>query len=159
MSENIQETTATENENKNNSTQEVKVRWEQQLGGFEEFQVAVDALIDWTNELQTKTLGEVFESKAKKSAPFSYQMLAILTHQSAGYVGDKFRGKTTVDEQVSVVAELIAPELTPEQVKARNYQTAVDALATLRGQNVPEATIAMVISAMPEGKRALADNK
>lgn len=137
MSENIQETTATENANENNSKQEVKTRWEKQLGGFEEFKIAVDTLINWTNELSDKTLGEVFESKAKKSAPFSYQMLAILTHQSAGYVGDKFQkakenalkkcmeAGTQYDERETItdfILDQLAPnlaELRAEKEKAR----------------------------------------
>lgn len=130
MSENIQETTATENATENNSTQKAKTRWEKQLGGFEEFQIAVDALIDWTNELQTKTFGEVFESKAKKTAPFSYQMLAILTHQSSGYVGDKFQKakesalKKCMDEgkqydEREVITDFILDQLAPNLAELR----------------------------------------
>lgn len=137
MSENIQETTATENANENSSKQEVKTRWEQQLGGFEEFKIAVDTLINWTNELSDKTLGEVFESKAKKTAPFSYQMLAILTHQSSGYVGDKWQkaktdalkkcmeAGTQYDERETItdfILDQLAPnlaELRAEKEKAR----------------------------------------
>ena len=114
-------------------------------------------LIKFIDELGALTVEQFISNGVRKAG--KAQAMGVLLHCSAGYVGDKFRGKTTVDEQVSVVAELIAPELTPEQVKERNYKTAVDALTTLRGQNVPEATIAMVIAAMPEGKRALADNK
>ncbi len=137
MSENIQETTATENANENNSKQEVKTRWEKQLGGFEEFKIAVDTLIKWTNELGDKTLGEVFESKAKKTAPFSYQMLAIITHQSSGYIGDKWQkaktdalkkcmeAGTQYDERETItdfILDQLAPnlaELRAEKEKAR----------------------------------------
>jgi hypothetical protein len=114
-------------------------------------------LIKFIDELGALTVEQFISNGVRKAG--KAQALGVLLHCSAGYVGDKFRGKTTVDEQVAVVGEMIAPELTPEQVKERNYKTAVDALTTLRGQKVPEATIAMVISAMPEGKRALADNK
>lgn len=116
-------------------------------------------LIKFINELGALTIEQLISNGVRKAG--KAQALGVLLHCSAGYVGDKFRGKNSVDEQVAVVAELIAPELTPEQVKERNYKTAVDALTTLRDQKVPEATIAMVISAMPEGKRALAlaDNK
>ena len=113
--------------------------------------------IKFIDELGALTLEQFVSNGVRKAG--KAQALGVLLHCSAGYVGDKFRGKTAVDDQCAVVAEMIAPELTPEQVKERNYKTAVDALTTLRGQKVPEATIAMVISAMPEGKRALADNK
>ena len=114
-------------------------------------------LTKFIDELGALTVEQFVANGVRKAG--KAQALGVLLHCSAGYVGDKFRGKATLDEQVAVVAELIAPELTPEQVKERNYKTAVDALNTLRGQKVPEATISMVISAMPEGKRALADNK
>lgn len=83
------------------------------------------------------------------------QALAVLLHCSSGYIGDKFRDKKTTSEQVDVVAELIAPAMTPEEIKARNLATAENALEQLMEAGVAADTIKLVVGAMPEGLRAL----
>lgn len=82
------------------------------------------------------------------------QALAVLLHCSSGYVGDKFRDKSE-DESVEVLKTMIAPALTPEQIKARSLATAKATIETLKAQNVPVETIRLCVGAMPEGKNAL----
>lgn len=139
MSKNIQETTATENENNLNAeqtateqtTNETNVTaWERPLNTFEEWDIAKAGLRAWVDELDAKKLGEVFESKARKTAPFSFQMLAIITHQSAGYIGDKWgkhkenalqtcnKEKTEYNEQTAI-CEFILNSLAPNLAEAR----------------------------------------
>lgn len=136
MSNNIQDQTeeqtninATATEQTTNETANVTA-WERPLNTFEEWEIAKSSLRAWVDELDAKKLGEVFESKARKTAPFSFQMLAIITHQSAGYIGDKWnkhkenalqkcnKEKTEYDEQTAI-CEFILNSLAPNLAEAR----------------------------------------
>ena len=112
-------------------------------------------LIKFIDEMGALTVEQFATSGVRKAG--KAQALSVLLHCSSGYIGDKLRDKTGTEVHDAIV-NLIAPDLTPEQIKERNYNTAVGALNTLREQKVTEQTIAMVLSSMPEGKRALADN-
>ena len=104
--------------------------WERPLNTFEEWEIAKTSLRAWVDELDVKKLGEVFESKARKTAPFSFQMLAIITHQSAGYIGDKWnkhkenalqtclKNKEEYNEQTAI-CEFILNSLAPNLAEAR----------------------------------------
>lgn len=112
-------------------------------------------LIKFVDEMGALTVEQFATSGVRKSG--KAQALSVLLHCSSGYIGDKFRDKSGAEVH-QVICDLIAPDLTPEQIKQRNYDTAAAALKTLREQKVAEPVISTVISAMPEGKRVLADN-
>ena len=104
--------------------------WDRPLNTFEEWEIAKNGLRAWVDDLDNKKLGEVFESKARKTAPFSFQMLAIITHQSAGYIGDKWnkhkenalqtcnKNKEEYNEQTAI-CEFILNSLAPNLAEAR----------------------------------------
>lgn len=104
--------------------------WERPLSSFEEWEIAKAGLRAWVDDLDAKKLGEVFESKARKTAPFSFQMLAIVTHQSAGYIGDKWnkhkentlqtcnKNKEEYNEQ-NAICQFILNSLAPNLAEAR----------------------------------------
>lgn len=119
----------TANEQTENTTANVTA-WERPLSEFEEWEIAKAGLRAWVDDLDAKKLGEVFESKARKTAPFSFQMLAIITHQSAGYIGDKWnkhkenalqtclKNKEEYNEQTAI-CEFILNSLAPNLAEAR----------------------------------------
>ena len=124
---NADEQTATEQTE--NATADVTA-WERPLNTFEEWEIAKSSLRAWVDDLDAKKMGEVFESKARKTAPFSFQMLAIITHQSAGYIGDKWnkhkenalqtclKNKVEYNEQTAI-CEFILNSLAPNLAEAR----------------------------------------
>lgn len=142
----------TENTNTNTTTEKKVFPQMKTLEGWADRVADLNKFISEMGELTTENFVNNGVRKAGKA-----QALGVLLHCSSGYVGDKFRGKTTTEELVAVVAELIAPDLTPEQVKERNKNTARNALKNLRDNGVPEEVIITVISAMPEGKAVLAE--
>lgn len=113
----------------------------------------VDDLNDFIAEMGNSSVESFCINGVRKSG--KAQALAVLLHCSSGYIGDKFRDKKTTSEQVDVVAELIAPALTPEEIKARNLATAKNALEQLMDAGVATETIKLVVGAMPEGVQAL----
>ena len=133
--EEIINATATEQTATEQTTNETAnvTAWERPLNTFEEWDIAKTSLRAWVDELDAKKLGEVFESKARKTAPFSFQMLAIITHQSAGYIGDKWnkhkenalqtcnKEKTEYNEQTAI-CEFILNSLAPNLAEARAEQ-------------------------------------
>lgn len=136
-------------ENNNiNVTENTKLN---ELNGWETRKASLAEFVETLGETTIKTL---LTEGCKKSG--LAQSLGILLHCSSGYVGDKFRGKST-EEKVEVVAELIAPALTPEEIKQRNFETACKVISDLQAANVPEAVIRLSVGNMPEGKRALAE--
>jgi hypothetical protein len=126
------------------------------LNSFEGWAERVQDLNNFIKEMGETTAETFINSGVRKAG--KAQALAVLCHCSSGYIGDKFRNKTTLNENLEVLAEIIAPALTPEQIKERNKETARTALATLKEQHVPVDTIKLVISAMPCGKDVLAEN-
>jgi hypothetical protein len=126
------------------------------LNSFEGWAERVQDLNNFIKEMGETTAETFINSGVRKAG--KAQALAVLCHCSSGYIGDKFRNKTTLNENLEVLAEIIAPALTPEQVKERNKETAKSALATLKEQGVPVDTIKLVISAMPCGKEVLAES-
>jgi hypothetical protein len=126
------------------------------LNSFEGWAERVQDLNNFIKEMGETTAETFINSGVRKAG--KAQALAVLCHCSSGYIGDKFRNKTTLNENLEVLAEIIAPALTPEQIKERNKETARNALATLKEQGVPVDTIKLVISAMPCGKEVLTES-
>lgn len=141
--ENTQNTTIT------SADEEVKVTTLADLDGWTE---RVESLNAFIADMGKKELRSFIREGVNKSG--KAQALAVLLHCSSGYVGDKFRDKSE-DESVDVLKTMIAPALTPEQIKARSLATAKATIATLKAQNVAVETIRLCVGAMPEGKNAL----
>lgn len=125
--------------------------WEQPLNTFEEWEIAKSSLRAWVDELDAKKLGEVFESKARKTAPFSFQMLAIITHQSAGYIGDKWnkhkenalqkcnKEKTEYNEQTAIcdfILNSLAPNLAEARAERERKRAEISAKWTTRVNSI-----------------------
>lgn len=106
--------------------------WNSTLGEVEEWQIARNNLNAWLDEAEQGTFGQYFESKNQRSAPFSYQNLAIICHTSSGYIGDKVKKakengmKTALDSKqeynekltlVSMILDCLAPNLAEERAK------------------------------------------
>lgn len=131
------ETTTTENETINAAAPNVQlpkedVIWNSTLGDVEEWQIARKNLNAWLDEAEQGTFGQYFESKNQRSAPFSYQNLAIICHTSSGYIGDKVKKakengmKAALDSKqeynekltlVSMILDCLAPNLAEERAK------------------------------------------
>lgn len=141
--ENTQNTTIT------SADEEVKVTTLADLDGWTE---RVESLNAFITDMGKKEVRSFIREGVNKSG--KAQALAVLLHCSSGYVGDKFRDKSE-DESVEVLKTMIAPALTPEQIKARSLATAKATIATLKAQNVAVETIRLCVGAMPEGKNAL----
>ena len=129
--------------------EEVKVTTLADLDGWTE---RVESLNAFISDMGKKEVRSFIREGVNKSG--KAQALAVLLHCSSGYVGDKFRDKSE-DESVEVLKTMIAPALTPEQIKARSLATAKATIATLKAQNVAVETIRLCVGAMPEGKNAL----
>lgn len=131
--------------------EEVKVTTLADLDGWTERVESLNAFIADMGKKEVRSFIREGVNKSGKA-----QALAVLLHCSSGYVGDKFRDKSE-DESVEVLKTMIAPALTPEQIKARSLTTAKATIATLKAQNVAVETIRLCVGAMPEGKNALKD--
>jgi hypothetical protein len=129
--------------------EEVKVTTLADLDGWTERVESLNAFISDMGKKEVRSFIREGVSKSGKA-----QALAVLLHCSSGYVGDKFRDKSE-DESVEVLKTMIAPALTPEQIKARSLATAKATIETLKAQNVAVETIRLCVGAMPEGKNAL----
>ena len=124
------------------------------LNTLKGWQERVDSLTAFVTAMGNCTLKDFSVSGVLKSG--TAQALGILLHQSAGYCGDKLRDKTG-SEREEAVAKLIAPALTPEQVKAENLQNAKNLINELKTAKVPDSVIYKAVANMPEGKTALAE--
>ena len=129
--------------------EEVKVTTFAELDGWTERVESFNAFISDMGKKEVRSFIREGVNKSGKA-----QALAVLLHCSSGYVGDKFRDKSE-DESVEVLKTMIAPALTPEQIKARSLATAKATIETLKAQNVAVETIRLCVGAMPEGKNAL----
>lgn len=138
QTEEKEEINLTTTEQTTNETANVTA-WDRPLVEFEEWEIAKSNLRAWIDDLDVKKLGEVFESKARKTAPFSFQMLAIITHQSAGYIGDKWnkhkentlqtcnKNKEEYNEQNAIcqfILNSLAPNLAEERAKREEEERA-----------------------------------
>lgn len=142
------------NENTENKTTETTTTSSPKLSTLNGWQERVDSLKAFIETMGNTTLANFAVSGVLKSG--TAQALGILLHQSAGYCGDKLRDKTGEAREEAVKA-LIAPALTPEQVKAANLLNAKNLINELRSANVPQAVIYKAVANMPEGKTALAE--
>lgn len=142
------------NENTENKTTETTTISSPKLSTLNGWQERVDSLKAFIETMGNTTLANFAVSGVLKSG--TAQALGILLHQSAGYCGDKLRDKTGEAREEAVKA-LIAPALTPEQVKAANLLNAKNLINELRSANVPQAVIYKAVANMPEGKTALAE--
>ena len=136
--QNINTETTTENETINAaaaSEQQLpkeEAIWNGKLGEVEEWQIARQNLNTWLDEAEQGTFGQFFESKNQRSAPFSYQNLAIVCHTSSGYIGDKVKKakengmKAALDSKqeynekltlVNMILDCLAPNLAEERAK------------------------------------------
>jgi hypothetical protein len=106
--------------------------WNSTLGDVEEWQIARKNLNAWLDDAEKGTFGQYFESKNQRSAPFSYQNLAIICHTSSGYIGDKVKKakelgmKAALDKKedynerltlVNMILDCLAPNLAEERAK------------------------------------------
>ena len=123
------------------------------LNEIEGWDARVKSLNDFITAMGDRTAEEFLRDGAGKSG--KAQALSVLLHCSAGYIGDKFRGKTSSDDLLEVLEKVIAPELTPEEIKAQQLDTARSVLESLKAQNVPESVIKLSVGSMPQGKKAL----
>lgn len=139
----------------NNNTNTNTENTAKKLNAFEGWAERVQDLNNFIKEMGDTTAESFINSGVRKAG--KAQALAVLCHCSSGYIGDKFRNKTTLGENLEALAEIIAPALTPEQIKERNRETARNAFKTLKSQNVPTDTIKLVISAMPCGREILTE--
>ena len=132
---NIEEITTAETVNAVASEQQLPKEdaiWNSTLGDVEEWQIARKNLNAWLDEAEQGTFGQYFESKNQRSAPFSYQNLAIICHTSSGYIGDKVKKakevgmKTALDNKedynerltlVNRILDCLAPNLAEERAK------------------------------------------
>ena len=131
---NIEEINTTENTNEAAAVSIPKedAIWNGKLADLEEWQIARQNLNKWLDEAEEGSFGSFFESKNQRSAPFSYQNLAILCHTSSGYIGDKVKKakengmKAALDSKqeynekltlVSMILDCLAPNLAEERAK------------------------------------------
>lgn len=142
------------NENTENMTTETTTTSSPKLSTLNGWQERVDSLKAFIETMGNTTLANFAVSGVLKSG--TAQALGILLHQSAGYCGDKLRDKTGEAREEAVKA-LIAPALTPEQVKAANLLNAKNLINELRWADVSPAVIYRAVVNMPEGKTALAE--
>lgn len=136
-----------------NNTQKITLNT---LNGWQERVNSLNAYIKalGETELSAFAVGGFMCSEIKKShSPAT--ALGILCHTSAGAVGDQFDGKKTAEEKAEVIAKVIAPALTPEQVKANNLATATAMVEKLKAKGFDNSDIYDIVKNLPEGKNAL----
>lgn len=124
--------------------------WAERVDSLKKY---IDALGE--TELSAFATSGFFCSEIKK-AHSPATALGVLCHCSAGAVGDSFDGKTTLEEKMATIEKVIAPALTPEQVKARNLETALAMVEKLQGKGFDNSDIIDIVKNLPEGKTALA---
>ena len=127
--------------------------WAKTLGDVEEWQIARKRLEHWLDEAEQGTFGKFFESKNQRTAPFSFQNLAIVCHTSSGYIGDKVKKAREVamiasleanrayNDKLAIVdtiLDCLAPNLAEERAKRaaeiKAKRAAVeDAIAHIKG--------------------------
>ena len=118
--------------------------WAERVDSLKKY---IDALGE--TELSAFATSGFFCSEIKK-AHSPATALGVLCHCSAGAVGDNF------EDKMATIEKVIAPALTPEQVKARNLETALAMVEKLQGKGFDNADIVDIVKNLPEGKTALA---
>ena len=161
--QNINAEIITENENINAAASEQQLPkeeaiWNSKLGDVEEWQIARQNLNAWLDDAEQGTFGQYFESKNQRSAPFSYQNLAIICHTSSGYIGDKVKKakengmKAALDSKqeynekltlVSMILDCLAPNLAEERAK-REAERQAKLAARMAKRSAVEASIASI---------------
>lgn len=161
--QNINAETTTENETINAAASEQQLPkeeaiWNSKLGDVEEWQIARQNLNAWLDDAEQGTFGQYFESKNQRSAPFSYQNLAIICHTSSGYIGDKVKKakengmKSALDSKreynekltlVSMILDCLAPNLAEERAK-REAERQAKLAARMAKRAAVEASIASI---------------
>lgn len=172
------EITTTENETINAAAPNVQLPkeeaiWNSTLGEVEEWQIARQNLSNWLDEAEQGTFGQFFESKNQRSAPFSYQNLAIICHTSSGYIGDKVKKakengmKAALDSKqeynekltlVNMILDCLAPNLAEERAK-REAERQAKLAERMAKRAAVEASIASIRETWEQfGIPATADN-
>ena len=140
--QNINEEITTTNEATNEAVVVPKETaiWNGKLADLEEWQIARQNLDKWLDEAEEGSFGSFFESKNQRSAPFSYQNLAIICHTSSGYIGDKVKKakengmKAALDNKeeynerltlVNMILDCLAPNLAEERAKRESARAAI----------------------------------
>jgi len=132
--------------------------WNSTLGDVEEWQIARKNLNAWLDDAEKGTFGQYFESKNQRSAPFSYQNLAIICHTSSGYIGDKVKKakengmKAALDSKqeynekltlVDMILDCLAPNLAEERAK-REAERQAKLAERMAKRSAVEASIASI---------------
>ena len=160
---NIEEITTTTTETTTTAASEQQLPkeetiWNSTLGDVEEWQIARKNLNAWLDEAEQGTFGQYFESKNQRSAPFSYQNLAIICHTSSGYIGDKVKKakevgmKAALDKKedynerltlVNMILDCLAPNLAEERAK-REAERQAKLAERMAKRSAVEASIASI---------------
>lgn len=144
---NTENTTNTENANK------TKIKT---LEGWSERVASLKAYIEHLGEAYLEdVLTGGFTCPEIKSVQNAGLILGVVKHCSSGYMGNSFNKTMPLEEKVEAFKKEIAPELTPEQVKARNLENAKGVIANLQSNGVAESVIRSCVQNMPQGKEAL----
>lgn len=144
--------TTTENTTTENTTK-TKVNT---LEGWSERVASLNAYIKHLGEAYLEDiLTGGFTCPEIKSVQNAGLILGVLKHCSSGYMGNSFNKNMPLSDKVEAFKKEIAPELTPEQVKARNLENAKGVIANLQSNGVAESVIRSCVQNMPQGKEAL----
>lgn len=126
------------------------------LEGWEERVASLKAYVEHLGEAYLEDiLTGGFTCPEIKSVQNAGLILGIIKHCSSGYTGNSFNKDMPLHEKREAFCKAIAPELTPEQVKARNLENAKGVIANLQSNGVAEAVIRSCVQNMPQGKEAL----
>ena len=140
-------------ENTTTTTGKTKVNT---LEGWSERVASLKAYVEHLGEAYLEDiLTGGFTCPEIKSVQNAGLILGVIKHCSSGYMGNSFNKAMPLEEKMEAFRKEIAPELTPEQVKARNLESALAVIANLQNSNVPEAVIRSCVQSMPQGKEAL----
>ena len=145
-------TNTTENTT-NTNTPKTKINT---LEGWSERVASLNAYIKHLGEAYLEDiLTGGFTCPEIKSVQNAGLILGVVKHCSSGYMGNSFNKTMPLEEKIEAFKKEIAPELTPEQVKARNLENAKGVIANLQNNGVTEAVIRSCVQNMPQGKEAL----
>lgn len=137
----------------NTTTTKTKVNT---LEGWSERVASLKAYVEHLGEAYLEDiLTGGFTCPEIKSVQNAGLILGVIKHCSSGYMGNSFNKAMPLEEKVEAFKKEIAPELTPEQVKARNLENAKAVISNLQSNGVTESVIRSCVSAMPQGKEAL----
>lgn len=136
-----------------NTTTKIKVNT---LEGWAERVASLKAYVEHLGEAYLEDiLTGGFTCPEIKSVQNAGLILGVIKHCSSGYMGNSFNKAMPLEEKIEAFKKEIAPELTPEQVKARNLENAKAVISNLQSNGVTEAVIRSCVQAMPQGKEAL----